>query len=254
MFTPAPHVLGAAHHDAAHFVPRIDLKTISEAEARTLMSVELKALGYRPSPGSLAAEAQAEAAKHPRTAAQRSWRCPGAQDYVRRKALGHRLPPGSLASQAQSASAKHPNCASLAAPSAQMLTRAALEGATALESVAAAEIDLNFIGEVEARKLMSEKHKALGHRVSQSPTSEPELNLEALSADEARALQSEEQKVLGYRPPAASLAAQAQSVVDRRADDGVPADAQTVQSEESQVPEQQPAVDGGARTFGELGL
>ena len=34
------------------------------------MSVEHKALGYRPPPGSLAAEAQAEAAKHPQTAAQ----------------------------------------------------------------------------------------------------------------------------------------------------------------------------------------
>lgn len=34
------------------------------------MSLEHKALGYRPPPGSLAAEAQAEAAKHPQTAAQ----------------------------------------------------------------------------------------------------------------------------------------------------------------------------------------
>ena len=34
------------------------------------MSVEHKALGYRPPPGSLAAEAQAEAAKHPQSSAQ----------------------------------------------------------------------------------------------------------------------------------------------------------------------------------------
>ena len=33
------------------------------------MSVEHKALGYRPPPGSLAAEAQAEAAKHPESSA-----------------------------------------------------------------------------------------------------------------------------------------------------------------------------------------
>lgn len=33
------------------------------------MSAEHKALGYRPPPGSLAAEAQAEAAKHPQTSA-----------------------------------------------------------------------------------------------------------------------------------------------------------------------------------------
>ena len=35
------------------------------AEARKLMSDEHKALGYRPPPGSLAAEAQSAAAKHP---------------------------------------------------------------------------------------------------------------------------------------------------------------------------------------------
>lgn len=36
-------------------------------EARKLMSTEHRALGYRPPAGSLAAEAQAEAAKHPLT-------------------------------------------------------------------------------------------------------------------------------------------------------------------------------------------
>ena len=56
-------------------------------------------------------------------------------------------------------------------------------------------------------------------RASQSPTSE--VNLETIAADEARAIQSEEQKILGYRPPADSLAAQAQSAVDSRADDAV---------------------------------
>lgn len=35
------------------------------AEARKIMSEEHKALGYRPPPGSLAAEAQSAAAKHP---------------------------------------------------------------------------------------------------------------------------------------------------------------------------------------------
>ena len=34
------------------------------------MSLEHKALGYRPPPGSLAAEAQAQAAKHPQAGAQ----------------------------------------------------------------------------------------------------------------------------------------------------------------------------------------
>lgn len=38
---------------------------MKSAEARKIMSVEHKALGFRPPPGSLAAEAQAAAAKHP---------------------------------------------------------------------------------------------------------------------------------------------------------------------------------------------
>ena len=68
--TNSPSITDAARHGTARFAPRIDLKIISEADARKLMSVEHKALGYRPPPGSLAAEAQAEAAKHPQTAAQ----------------------------------------------------------------------------------------------------------------------------------------------------------------------------------------
>jgi hypothetical protein len=44
---------------------KVDLDHVGKAEAKTLMSAEHKALGYRPPPGSLAAEAQAAAAKHP---------------------------------------------------------------------------------------------------------------------------------------------------------------------------------------------
>jgi len=43
----------------------IDLNSVGEVEARKIMSLEHKALGYRPPPGSLASEAQAAAAKHP---------------------------------------------------------------------------------------------------------------------------------------------------------------------------------------------
>lgn len=88
MSTNSTMILTAAHNDAAHYGGHIDLKTISEgtffsprescsvsriltslctADARRLMSAEHKALGFRPPPGSLAAEAQAEAAKHPNT-------------------------------------------------------------------------------------------------------------------------------------------------------------------------------------------
>jgi hypothetical protein len=43
----------------------IDLNKVGVDDARKIMSAEHKALGYRPPPGSLAAEAQAAAAKHP---------------------------------------------------------------------------------------------------------------------------------------------------------------------------------------------
>ncbi|GBE87028.1 hypothetical protein SCP_1002740 [Sparassis crispa] len=43
----------------------VNLSTISAVEARTLMSHEHRALGFRPPPGSIAAEAQAAAARHP---------------------------------------------------------------------------------------------------------------------------------------------------------------------------------------------
>jgi hypothetical protein len=46
----------------------LNLSSVSTNEARTLQSAEQKALGYRPPAGSLAAEAQAEAAKNPAAA------------------------------------------------------------------------------------------------------------------------------------------------------------------------------------------
>ncbi|EKM52335.1 uncharacterized protein PHACADRAFT_148918 [Phanerochaete carnosa HHB-10118-sp] len=198
MSTSAPSIIDSAHRDAAHFVPRIDLKSISEADARKLMSVEHKALGYRPPPGSLAAEAQAEAAKHPQTATQineERLRLAALADAQRikkervqdgvdlnaisqvqarklmpeeHKSLGHLPPPGSVAAQVQSAASKHPQIVAQTQPTTQHLQRAALEDAALLEpSSAAAHIDLNFIGEAEARKLMSEEHKALGYRPPQ---------------------------------------------------------------------------------------
>jgi hypothetical protein len=128
---------------------RIDLDSVGAADAKTLMSAEHKALGYRPPPGSLAAEAQAAAAKHPdahldvaadalrelaredavRIAAERKGGDAAAAaethaaidlDHVgvveartimsaEHKALGYRPPPGSLASEAQAAAAKHPH-------------------------------------------------------------------------------------------------------------------------------------------------
>lgn len=52
------------HTTANEVEPEIDLSFISLKEARKLMSAEHKALGYRPPPGSLAAQAQSAADKH----------------------------------------------------------------------------------------------------------------------------------------------------------------------------------------------
>jgi len=204
MSTNGPIVFGAAQNDAALFgAGPVDLKNISESEARRLMSEEHKILGYRPPPGSLAAEAQAAAAKHSgdvscgitaeqirqaaladalRIKKEREAQDEGAARSVdlskvgeaearklmseEHKALGHRPPPGSLAAQAQAAAAKHPKGNGNGHPATHDLQRAALEDAAKIDNVAAtlAGIDLNFIGEVEARKIMSEEHKALGYR------------------------------------------------------------------------------------------
>ncbi|KZT69433.1 hypothetical protein DAEQUDRAFT_786198 [Daedalea quercina L-15889] len=189
----AGSVMFAAHQDAARFagVGPFDLKNIGEAEARKLMSAEHKALGYRPPPGSLAATAQAEAAKHPNVSANISEQVleqAAVADASRiqslksidvnkigeaearkleseeHKALGYRPPPGSLASQAQSAAAKHPD-ASSGLP-AHELKRAAIEDAAQIAKLEGGPaVPLSEVGATaEASRLMSEEHKALGYR------------------------------------------------------------------------------------------
>ncbi|EEB98018.1 hypothetical protein MPER_02554 [Moniliophthora perniciosa FA553] len=51
----------AVQDAASKFTGSLNLDNIGEAEARKIMSLEHKALGYRPPPGSLASEAQAAA-------------------------------------------------------------------------------------------------------------------------------------------------------------------------------------------------
>ncbi|PCH42983.1 hypothetical protein WOLCODRAFT_90083 [Wolfiporia cocos MD-104 SS10] len=122
----------------------VNLSTISAAEARTLMSHEHRALGFRPPPGSLAAEAQAAAAKHPEGAGASSVDSGVLKEIALRDAerikadrelnivgevnvdtlgkagaerlasatenvLGHSPPPGSLAAEAKQAAEAHPN-------------------------------------------------------------------------------------------------------------------------------------------------
>ncbi|EMD35170.1 hypothetical protein CERSUDRAFT_97093 [Gelatoporia subvermispora B] len=345
MSSNAESIMAAAHLDASRFsTSRVDLKNIGEAEARKLMSAEHKALGYRPPPGSLAAEAQSAAAKHPEAKAgvpEQLLKQAAIEDAERirnerentnvnpdalgeagarklmseeHKALGYRPPPGSLAAEAQSAASKHPDGA--AHPATHDLQRAALEDAAKIKEANAQEaIRLDKLGQAEARKLMSEEHKALGYRPppgslaaeaqsaaakhpdasvgvdtatlskaaledakkiesqrnGTSPTDAPELNLDTISAPETRALQSEEQKTLGYRPPSDSLTAQAQSVVDSRANEPVTKDlSSTIQSEEHKALGHRPETgtlaataqsladkneaDGGDRKLGDVGL
>ncbi|KAI0656242.1 hypothetical protein C8Q70DRAFT_1056806 [Cubamyces menziesii] len=189
----------------------LNLKDISEADARRIMSEEHKALGYRPPPGSLASQAQAAIARHESrradehalTLSEEQIRQAALEDAERikqqrgqthenggtanaestvvdlnavgeaearklmsdeHKALGYRPPPGSLAAEAQSAAAKHPDASS--GNDSTILARAALEDAIhiASENGGAANLDVNHVGEAEARKLMSEEHRALGYR------------------------------------------------------------------------------------------
>ncbi|TBU39216.1 hypothetical protein BD309DRAFT_993908 [Dichomitus squalens] len=137
----AKHAAPARHSPPE---PGLDLDKISATDARVLMSHEHRALGFRPPPGSLAAEAQAAAARHPdgdgthlddgalraiavrdaeRIKADRELALVGdpavnisavdkdaAREIVRAEAgaLGHRPPQGSLAAEAQSAGDRHP--------------------------------------------------------------------------------------------------------------------------------------------------
>ncbi|TBU52546.1 hypothetical protein BD310DRAFT_952655 [Dichomitus squalens] len=141
----AKHAAPARHSPPE---PGLDLDKISATDARVLMSHEHRALGFRPPPGSLAAEAQAAAARHPdgdgthlddgalraiavrdaeRIKADRELALVGdpavnisavdkdaAREIVRAEAgaLGHRPPRGSLAAEAQSAGDRHPAGAS----------------------------------------------------------------------------------------------------------------------------------------------
>ena len=98
-----------------------------------------------------------------------------------------------------------------------------------------------------------------------------DVNVNTIADPEARALQSEEHRTLGYRPPTGSLAAQAQSVVDKRAQEPVSKElAAEIQSQEHKAVGHLPesgslaattqsladknANDGGDRTLNDVGL
>ncbi|TFK50567.1 hypothetical protein OE88DRAFT_1661049 [Heliocybe sulcata] len=135
---------------------KVDLEKISAKEARKLMSEEHKILGYRPPPGSLAAEAQSAAAKHPEGVAPK-------KDLNRKE-----------------------------------LREAALEDAARIES-----------------ERLSQSPGSVASDGAVSGAVSGNIDLENVTVGQARELQSEEQRILGYRPPRESIAAAAQSMVDR---------------------------------------
>ncbi|TBU43083.1 hypothetical protein BD309DRAFT_991240 [Dichomitus squalens] len=187
------------------------------------------------------------------------------------KALGYRPPPGSLAAAAQAAVARHETQHAgehTLTIDQEKLRQAALADAQRIKEARGdasgpASVDLNSIGDAEARKLMSDEHKALGYRPppgslaseAQSaaarhsdassgidtatlaraafedasrivPKNPADLNVEGVG--EARALMSEEHRALGYRPPHGSLAATAQSAAAKHPESSSGADPATL--------------------------
>ncbi|KAK7031016.1 hypothetical protein VNI00_013806 [Paramarasmius palmivorus] len=212
----------AVQDAATKITGSINLDSIGEVEARKIMSLEHKALGYRPPPGSLASEAQAAAAKHPKggpeapdmeilkkaalddaAKIERERGHPAPKSTVvdgidlavigeadarklmseEHKALGYRPPPGSLAADAQSAAAKHP------------------EGKGSIDPTVLAQAALK-----DAARISSERRSSSG--------SPPRMSPKELSKEEAQKLQSLEAKLLDSTK--GTLAAEAQSAIDKK--------------------------------------
>lgn len=111
------------------------------------------------------------------------------------RALGYRPPPGSLAAEAQSAASKHPEAA--APLSEEQIRLAALADAERIKSEREKNgVDLSAIGQ-GAREPFVAADRGGAER--------------SHCAAQASKLMSEEHKALGHRPPPGSLAAQAQA-------------------------------------------
>ncbi|KAI0093705.1 hypothetical protein BDY19DRAFT_918415 [Irpex rosettiformis] len=123
----------------------IDLNTIGKAEAKKIMSIEHKVLGFRPPQGSFAAEAQAAAAKHPEVL--------GIQlDSEKLKEAAKIDAQRILAERNQSSGTGNPT------------SSAVDKAAVVLDDGTTPEVDLTTLSEADARKLMSHEHRALGFR------------------------------------------------------------------------------------------
>ncbi|KAI0689785.1 hypothetical protein BC835DRAFT_1418254 [Cytidiella melzeri] len=123
----------------------IDLNAIGKAEAKKIMSIEHKVLGFRPPQGSFAAEAQAAAAKHPEV--------PGTLLDSEKLTEAAKI-------DAQRILAERNQSSGSASPT----SSAADKGALAPTSGNVPDLDLSTLSEADARLLMSHEHRALGFR------------------------------------------------------------------------------------------
>ncbi|KAI8972595.1 hypothetical protein BD414DRAFT_469290 [Trametes punicea] len=207
----------------------IDLDSIGEAEARKIVSEEHRALGFRPPDGSLAAQAQSAAARHPQ---------------------GSLIPPDEKTlTEAAEADAVRVAGEMGGQPSYRMQHVTVPGKGRLLSAAETLGIDMRGVGRNEANLVMSEEHSELGYRppagslaaeaqsaASQHPQGEPGvehpdpislveaaredaervaaerepdtvpcINIHTITKQEAQLLESLEHRFLGYTPRADHL-------------------------------------------------
>lgn len=221
----------------------INLDAIGVEEARKLMSAEHKALGYRPPPGSLAADAQAAASKHPKglEGVPKPPREVLAQEALKDAARIASQRNGSSKSNSSASPPESPEQSAKDVRSLPAETRAILEehGSELMTKDVAAEI-------------VSEEHMRIGHRpeagsVAANAQSVADKNEnddgnrvlfagsdlsavakailkdhsdEPMSKEVASELVAEERRRLGHLPESGTIAPTAQSVADKNEQDG----------------------------------
>ncbi|KAJ3557482.1 hypothetical protein NM688_g1450 [Phlebia brevispora] len=164
----------------------IDLNKVGRAEARKIMSVEHKVLGFRPPHDSLAAAAQAAAARHAdETDEGQSSGAKGKKLSVDADKLRE-----AAREDAQRILAERTKQGSTS-PTAAMLST----NSTTKASVIFSESDTN------------------GHNKRERDG----VDLERVTIEDARKLMSTEHRALGFRPPPGSLAAEAQAAATKAA-------------------------------------
>ncbi|KAF7791563.1 hypothetical protein EIP86_002579 [Pleurotus ostreatoroseus] len=193
--TPAARRLSTGEAFAAEV--GIDLRAIGLAEARKIMSVEHKVLGFRPPHDSLAAAAQAAAARHPEGEVVEDEATEGVFE-------------GPAVSTTTNGNGNEKGQKRRLSIDAQKLREAAREDAQRILSERTKQPPSPVASMTAAVTGPSTKTK---HKTAiAEAASDTEIDLGTLSIEDARTLISAEHRALGYRPPAGSLAAAAQRV------------------------------------------